>query len=157
LKEEEDNMEPRIIERAAFTVIGLQLRSKNAENEIPRLWATLDARCGEIKNRVPDRVAYGISANVDAESGEFDYIAGFEISSTEDVPEGMVAFEVPGGRYAVCATTLAKIGETFQSAYHSWLPQLGEEPSGGLEFERYDERFDPQDPNSEFDLYLPLA
>jgi AraC family transcriptional regulator len=101
--------------------------------------------------------AYGISANMDPDSGEFDYIAGHEVSSAEKLPEGMVAFEVPGGRYAVFATTLPAIGETFQNAYHKWLPEAGHRLTGGPDFELYDERFDPQDPSSEFDVYIPIA
>jgi AraC family transcriptional regulator len=113
-------------------------------------------RTHEIENMVDDTAAYGISTNMDMQTGEFDYIAGFEVSSAEDVAEGMVAFQVPGGKYAVFATTLPKIGETFQNAYYTWLPEAGYKPTGGPEFELYDERWDAQDPNSEFDLYIPI-
>ena len=61
-----------------------------------------------------------------------------------------------GKTRAVFTTTLPQIGETFRNAYHTWLPQAGHQPTGGPEFERYDERFDPQDPGSEFDLYIPI-
>jgi AraC family transcriptional regulator len=146
----------KIVERGAFTVVGLKYRGKNENNEIPQLWRVLGPRTGEIENLADDTAAYGISANMDKESGEFDYIAGFEVSSTEGLPEGMVAFEVPGDRYAVFATTLPKIGETFHNAYETWLPQAGHQLTGGPEFELYDEQFDPQDPDSEFDLYIPI-
>jgi AraC family transcriptional regulator len=149
-------MEPRIVERGAFTVVGLKYRGKAEENKIPQLWQDLMPRAGEIEHLADDTAAYGISANMDMESGAFDYIAGFEVSSAETVPAGMVHFEVPGGRYAVFSTTLPKIGEIFQSAYHVWLPAAGCEPAGSPEFELYDEQFDPQDPNSEFDLYIPI-
>lgn len=149
-------METKIVVRGAFTVVGLKYRGKNEHNEIPQLWQALGPRTGEIEHLADDTAAYGISANMDMASGEFDYIAGFEVSSAEDVPEGMVAFEVPGGRYAVFRTTLPQIGETFQNAYHTWLPQAGLQPTGGPEFELYDEQFDPQDPTLEFDLYIPI-
>ncbi|MGC9335119.1 MAG: GyrI-like domain-containing protein [Anaerolineae bacterium] len=149
-------MEIKIIERSAFTVVGLKYRGKNEMGEIPQLWGTMGPRTGEIQNLVDDTAAYGISTNMDMETGEFDYIAGFEVSNAEDVPEGMVAFEVPGGRYAVFSTTLPRVGETFHNAYHTWLPQAGHQPSGGPEFELYDQRFDPQNPDSEFDLYVPI-
>jgi AraC family transcriptional regulator len=149
-------MEPVIVERAAFTVVGLKYRGKNENNEIPQLWAAFHPRIGEIKNMVTDRVAYGISANVDESTGEFDYIAGFEVSNAKDIAAGMVSFEVPGGRYAVFATTLPKIGETFDNAYHTWLPEAGYQPTADPEFELYDEHFTIEDPNSEFDLYIPV-
>jgi AraC family transcriptional regulator len=146
----------KIVERPGFTVVGLKYRGKNEEGEIPQLWQTLGPRTGEIETMVDDTAAYGISADIDMETGEFDYLAGYEVSSAEEVPEGMVAFEVPGGKYAVFSTTLPKIGETFDQAYHTWLPQAGFQPRGGPEFELYDEAFDPQDPDSEFDLYIPI-
>jgi predicted transcriptional regulator YdeE len=149
-------MEIKVVERPAFTIVGLKYRGQAGSNAIPQLWQALGPRTGEIEGIADDTAAYGISANADMESGEFDYIAGFSVTSTEHVPEGMVAFEVPGGRYAVFATTLPQIGETFQNAYHTWLPQAGHQPTGGPEFELYDERFDPQDPDSEFDLYIPI-
>ena len=146
----------KIVERGAFTVVGLKYRGKNENNEIPQLWRVLGLRTGEIENLADNTAAYGISANMDKESSEFDYIAGFEVSSTEGLPEGMVAFEVPGGRYAVFTTTLPKIGETFHNAYDTWLPQAGHRLTSGPEFELYDDQFDPQDPDSEFDLYIPI-
>jgi predicted transcriptional regulator YdeE/nitroreductase len=149
-------MEPKIVERGAFTVVGLKYRGKNENNEIPQLWQALGPRVYAIKNMVGDHVAYGISANMDRETGEFDYIAGFGVTSAEDVPEGMIAFEIPSAWYAIFSTTLPKIGETFQKAYQTWLPQAGCEPTGGPELEVYDERFNVQDPTSEFDLYVPI-
>jgi AraC family transcriptional regulator len=150
-------MEIRIVERGAFAIVGLKYRGKNEHNEIPQLWQALGPRTGEITHLADDTAAYGINANMDMETGEWDYVAGFEVSSAEDVPQGMVAFEVPAAKYAVFATTLPHVGETFQNAYHVWLPQAGYQHSGGPEFELYDERFEVQDPTSEFDLYIPVS
>jgi AraC family transcriptional regulator len=149
-------MEPKIVERSAFTVVGMHYRGKNENNEIPQLWQAFGPRVPEIKNIAHEHVAYGISANMDESTGAFDYVAGFEVSSAQDLGEGMVRFEVPGGKYAVFATTLPGLGETFQYAYRTWLPQSGYQPTGGPDFEVYDEQFDPQDPNSVFDVYIPI-
>ena len=149
-------MEPKSVHKDGFTVIGLKYHGKNENNEVPQLWGAFGARRDEIKNVVNGYVAYGISANMDAETGEFDYVAGFEVSNTENVPEGMVCFEVPGGRYAVFTTTLPKVGETFQYAYRTWLPQSDYQPAGSPDFELYGEYFDPRDPKSEFSVYIPI-
>jgi AraC family transcriptional regulator len=149
-------MEIKIVERSAFTAVGLKYRGKAGDKEIPQLWQALMPRAAEIENVAEAAPALGICANTDMETGEFDYVAGFEVSDAGDVPEGMVAFAVPDARYAVFLTTLPRIGETFQNAYQSWLPQAGYQPTGGPEFELYDEQFDPQDPNSEFYLYIPI-
>ena len=150
-------MEPKIVERGGFTIIGMKYRGKNENSEIPRMWEILNPRACEIKDRVDDRVAYGISANMDESTGTFDYIAGFEVSHAEEIPEEMVRFEIPGGKYAVFRTTLPQLGETFMYAYRTWVPQSGYQLTGRPDFEVYDKAFDPHDPNSEFDVYVPIT
>jgi AraC family transcriptional regulator len=148
-------MEPKIVHKDGFTVIGLKYHGKNENGEVPQLWGVLGPRSDEVANVVKGNVAYGISANMD-ETGDFDYVAGYEVSGTENVPEDMVCFEVPSGKYAVFTTTLPKIGETFQYAYHTWLPQSDYQPAGGPDFELYGEHFDPRDPKSDFEVYISI-
>jgi AraC family transcriptional regulator len=149
-------MEPKIVEREAFTVVGMRYRGKNENNEIPQMWGVFGPRMQEIEDVANRSVCYGISDNVDASTGEFDYIAGLEVSGGKEVPEGMVSWEVPAGRYAVFPTTLPKIGETFQHAYHEWMPASEFEHRPGPDFEQYDQSFDNDDPDSQFDLFIPL-
>jgi AraC family transcriptional regulator len=149
-------MQPRIVDHPAFTVVGLKVHGKNENNEIPRMWEALNPRVGEIKHRVDNDVAYGISTNLDEQSGAFDYIAGFAVGRTEEIPDGMVHFQVPGGKYAVFRTSLPRLGETFLYAYRTWVPRSGYELAGGPDFELYDEEFDPNEPDSEFDVYVPI-
>lgn len=149
-------MEPRIVDHAPFSVVGMKVRSKAGSSEIPQMWEALNPRVHEIQDRVGDDVAYGISTNMDEQTGEFDYIAGFEVSSVPKIPEGMIRFEVPGGKYAVFRTSLPRLGDTFLHAYRTWVPQSGYQLTGGPDFEVYGEEFDPQDPASEFDVYVPI-
>ena len=149
-------MEPKIVTRERFTVVGMHYRGKNEHNEIPQLWGVFGPRMSEVKDVANPSVCYGISDNMDPTTGEFDYIAGLEVRMAEEVPEGMVRWEVPAGRYTVLTTTLPKIGETFQHAYHEWLPGSDYEHRPGPDFEVYDDSFDSQDPSSQFDVYIPI-
>jgi AraC family transcriptional regulator len=149
-------MEPRIVDHPAFTVVGMKVRGKNENNEIPQMWEALNPRMHEIQDMLGDDVAYGISANMDEQTGEFDYIAGFEVGRIQEIPAGMVRFDVPGGKYAVFRTTLPRLGETFLHAYRTWAPQSGYQLTGGPDFELYGEEFDPHDPDSEFEVYVPV-
>jgi AraC family transcriptional regulator len=149
-------MEINVVERSAFTVAGLKYTGKNEHNEIPQLWQELGPRFGEIKNMVVRPAAYGVSANMDMETGVFDYYAGFEVSSSEGLPQGMVAFEVPDGKYAVFTTTLPQIHETYQKIFGTWLPEAGLQATGAPDFELYDEMFNAQDPSSMLYLYIPI-
>lgn len=149
-------MEPKIVSTPAFTIVGAKYRGKNENNEIKQMWEEFYPRMGEIQRIVNPDVCYGACANTDEQTHEFDYVAGFEVESAPDIPEGMASLEVPAATYAVFSTTLPGIGATFDYAYHTWLPQSGYQPAGGPEFELYGEEFDPRDPASTFDIYIPV-
>lgn len=149
-------MKPKIVEREGFAVVGMRYHGKNENNEIPQMWGAFGPRMKEIKYVANPSVCYGISDNMDPATGKFDYIAGLEVSRAEDLPEGIVRWKIPGGRYAVFTTTLPKVGETFMYAYKTWMAESGCEATGGPDFELYDEDFDPQDPNSQFEVYIPI-
>jgi AraC family transcriptional regulator len=149
-------VEPKIVNRGAFTIVGMKYHGKNENNEIPQLWGEFGPRMGEIKQVANLHVAYGVCDNFDMSSGEFDYIAGFEVGSTAEIPESMVSLDIPAGKYAVFTCTLPTLGETYQYAYHTWLPQSGYQRAPGPEFELYDESFDLKDPSSKMDVYIPI-
>lgn len=149
-------MEPKIVSKPAFTVVGVKYSGKNENNEIKQMWDTFDARVLEIQHKVDAYTALGVCANMDEETGEFDYIAGFKVEDATVIPAGMVSMEIPEATYAVFATTLPAIGETFDNAHQKWIPQSGYQPTGGTELEVYDEEFDPQDPTSTFEIYIPV-
>ena len=149
-------MEPQIVSKPAFIVVGLNVRSKNENNEAAQVWEALMPRSGEIKGMVNPQVGYGVCGNYDQASGEFDYLAGMEVSSAVDIPDGMVEWDIPASKYAVFACTLPTIGQAYDHAYKIWLPASGYQHADGPEFELYDESFDPQDPSSVLYIYIPI-
>ncbi|MFQ5595889.1 MAG: WYL domain-containing protein, partial [Anaerolineae bacterium] len=155
-KKEESRMESKIVSRPAFTVAGMKYRGKPLSDEIPELWGAFMQRMGELKHVVNPTTAYGVCDNFDESTGEFDYIAAYEVDSGADVPEGMVSVDLPAQTYAVFTCTLPTIGDTFQSIYQEWLPQSGYQRAPGPEFELYDEHFDPNNPVSELYVYIPV-
>ena len=148
-------MEAKIVTIPAFTVAGMLYRGKNENREIPQLWQKFGPRMQEIKHAVKEPIAYGVMDNFDAESGEFDYMAALKVSSAEDIPEGMASWEIPESKYAVASCTLPTIHEIFKALY-DWIPASGYERAPGPELEWYDERFDPEQPHSELDIYIPI-
>ncbi len=150
-------MEPRIVSKPAFTVVGVKYRGRNENDEIPQLWHDFGPMMGEIQHKVDEHACYGVCANVDHETHEFDYFAAFEVDSTADIPAGMVSFEVPAATYAAFRTTLPDVGKTFDHAYQAWLPQSGYMSTGGPDLELYDEAFNPGDPHSTFEVFIPIT
>lgn len=149
-------MEPRIISRPAFTVVGMHYRGKNEYGEIPQMWRQFGPRIGEIKHQVKHGVAYGVMGNYDHSMGEFDYVAGVEVDSVADIPEGMVSWEIPEQTYAVFSFPFAALREAYQYAYKTWLPVSDYQYADGPEFEFYPEEFNPDDENSKMALYVPI-
>lgn len=149
-------MEAKIVKREAFAVVGLMHSGKNESNEIPQMWEALGPRLSEIPHvAVPD-VAYGVCDNFDEGSGTFDYLAGIQVKRASDLPEGMASWHVPGATYAVFTCTLPTLGETHARIHSGWLPDSGYRRVPGPEFELYDGNFDPRDPDSRMDIYIPV-
>ena len=149
-------MEPRIVTKATFTVIGLKYHGKNAEGEISELWPRFLQRVGEIEHLIKPEIAYGVCGPME-EDGSFDYVAGFEVESAADIPAGMVKWAVPEQTYVVFPCTLEKIGETYSFISQSWLPDSDYEWGDGPDFELYDETFSPDDEGSgKLYIYVPV-
>jgi predicted transcriptional regulator YdeE len=154
-RKEKKEMEPKIVTRPAFTVVGMLYHGKNENNEITQMWREFGPRMREIQHAVNPDVCYGVCSGPE-EDDEFDYIAGFEVHSTRDIPEGMVSWEVPEQKCAVFPCTLPTIHQAYQHAFETWLPQSGYQRTHGPDFELYDENFDPQVKDSELSLYIPI-
>ena len=151
--QEKSKMEPKIVSKAAFTAVGMVYYGKNENNEIAGLWREFNPRMPEIQHVVD--AAFGLCAPAD-ESGAFKYMASFAVSDTSQIPEGMQIWEVPAQKYVVFPTTLDKVGETYKYAFETWIPGSGYEYTQGLDFEYYDENFDPEVEGSQFEIYVPI-
>jgi len=149
-------MQHKIINLPTFTMVGKLYRGTNENNEIALMWREYGPHMQQVKNVVDPHVSYGVMDNFDATTREFDYIAAQQVSQVEDLPQGVVSWQIPQQTYAVFSTTLPSLREVFDKIYHEWLPNSGYERAPGPEFERYDERFDPSEIHSELDLFIPV-
>ena len=117
-------MEPRVLDRDSFLVIGTATRVTR-ENETgdyyTSIWRAFEQRRGEVEPHSVDRAFYGISFS-GAEEGAFEYIAGMSVKALPIIPSGLVAREVPAARYAVFPCPLTEIGETYRYIFREWLP-----------------------------------
>ena len=148
-------MEPQIVDKPAFIVVGMKYRGKNEHDEIQQLWGQFVARIGEIQHRDPGGPTYGVMSDFDEATGEFDYVAALPVHSADDLPAGMVSVELPAARYAVFDCTLPALSATYKQI-HRWLPQSEFEHAGTPEYEYYGPDFNPQDDNSLMSVYIPV-
>jgi AraC family transcriptional regulator len=125
---------------------------KNEGGEIPMVWNKLNPRHGEIHHKTG--LAYGVCGDMD-DDGRFHYLAGFEVSDAEDLPEGMEKWSVPEQQYAVFPCSLKTIHETYQYIFETWLPQSGYTKADGPDFEFYGEAFD-METGEGMAIYMPV-
>jgi AraC family transcriptional regulator len=149
-------MQPQFITKPAFTVVGLRIQTKPMTPEIPHLWDQFGPRIDEIQDSAEPGVSYGLMDNFDQEKGEMVYMAGCPVTHVDKLPTGMSRWDVPANTYAVFECTLPTIGETFGYIYGTWLPTAGYQQAAGPYFERYGETFDPTDPTSKLEIYIPV-
>ncbi len=147
--------------KPAFTVVGVKIRhngndpSDVSKKQIPGLWHTFIPRMDEIKHKATPPTSYGLMDNFDRTAGEFDYTAAFEVTSTDDIPDGMFHKSVPEGYYAVFTSTLGTLGPSFHAIYKQWLPNADYVRAEGPEFELYPPDFAGRDDSPVY-IYIPV-
>ena len=135
------SMDYKITEKEAFTVIGVcrSFLYKDAETEIPKLWAAhYKAGGGEV-------VCGMFGINIDEAMGgkEFEYLIADEYDGKSVVPEGFVTKTIPAFTWAVfpCVGSMPKaMHETNQKIFSEWLPNCKDyEFAAGYNIEMYED------------------
>lgn len=147
-------MEPRIIYKPAFTIVGLYQDGKSAEYKTDRLWEELGARFAEIPHVDPD-VGFGV--HIQPMDGH-RYLVGFAVGGSGPVPEGMAEYQLDEHAYAVFTHRgrLDRLAETVQAAFKEWLPTSGYCSDGNFYLEYYDDHFAPESDDSTMFLFIPI-
>lgn len=143
------NQKPEFRDRATFRIVGIERHTENGIPAIREAWTEFAKRSSEIKHAVSD-AAYGIedySRNFDMNNGGFPkyyYMAGLEVDSLDEIPEGMTGKEIPAAHYAVFSYSgsLDSLHDFFGYIYADWMPHSGYsmDLKLSLDFEYYPER-----------------
>jgi len=155
-------MEPKIIKKEDFTIVGLRYFGKNEHNEIPELWNQFNKRMEEMGGLEHEtgEAAVGLCITPDDEplEGAFEYVAGALVDEVEEVPEDFVVRHVPEQTYAVFEHKgdMPSLSKTYEYIYETWLPQSGYQISSRMDFEYYNEDFKNFAPDSIFYIYIPI-
>ena len=158
-------MEPRIITKSGFTVIGMELKTtiNDGRNfkEIPAFWGEIMQQdmLSKIPNKSNDAVSLGICLDFKQEDGSFSYIIACEVSSTDDIPEEMITKTIPDAEYAVftCKGPLPdSIQNMVKYIHDEWFQKSEYNHAGTAEFELYDERC-TGGVDCEVDIYVPVV
>lgn len=125
--------------------------------EIPSLWCRFVPSIGNVPGQVGKAITYGVSLNAQA-NGEFDYMAGVELSAEAAKPPELDEIQIPARRYAVFthAEAVTSIPATFDKIYCQWIPECGLKIAKAPCFERYTEDFNPQTGRGGIEIWIPL-
>jgi AraC family transcriptional regulator len=148
---------PRFETGRTLLVAGLGERySFETNHGIPLQWQRFMPYIGNIPGQVGN-VTYGVCCNSDG-AGNFEYIAGVEVSNFDELPAELRRVRIPAQRYAVFTHRdhISTMRATVYTIWNKWLPTLGHEVADAPDFERYDARFDPRSGTGEVEIWLPL-
>jgi AraC family transcriptional regulator len=145
-------MEPRIIYKPAFAVVGFAHNGEGGDDEA--LWDQLGARYQEIAHVDPD-VGYGVRSIMD---GNPSYLVGLAVREEGPTPPGMTAVRFQPHTYAVFVHRgrAEALAETVRAALGEWLPKSGYRLAGERYFEYYDDHFDPGSEGSVIFVWVPV-
>jgi AraC family transcriptional regulator len=123
---------------------------------IPALWQRFGPHIGQIAGQV-GITTYGVCCNGDDE-GNFDYVAGVEVSDFSGVPPEFTRVRIAAQRYAVFIhhEHISAIRRTINSIWSGWLPQSGYEVADAPNFERYGAGFDSRTGMGGLEIWIPV-
>lgn len=149
-------MEPRIIYKPAFTVVGFAQAVDGGGGDHESLWEQLAARFREIPFANPD-VGYGVHITRER---THSYLVGLGVTQAGGpVPAGMSHFAMGPQTHAVFAHSGWMVGlpQTVTAIYDTWLPKVGYRPAEDYYFEFYDDHFQPNSALSTIFIWVPVV
>ena len=154
-----DHLEPPRFETGpALLVAGIGERINHENNGacIPNQWHRFHQTIDHVPGRI-GKVSYGVCCNGD-DAGNFDYIAGVEVSDFSDLPREFSRVRIAAQRYAVFshADHVSTIRRTVNTIWNHWLPASHLKVADAPNFERYGAAFDPLTGNGGFEIWVPV-
>ena len=162
----EADMNPRAVQQDGFTVVGIAVRTSNAEQMTParpigKQWERLfkEGVLAAIPNKADGNIVALYTEYASDKDGEYTYVLGARVTKAESVPAGMVAKNVPAGRYAVFTSERGPVQkvvvEMWQRVWATPKNELGGDRAYKADYEVYDQR--AQNPaDSVVDLYIGI-
>lgn len=158
------SMEPEIKARPRFAIVGISRnfdpRVPNARSQLLTVYPELQARLGDIGNRVGEhRFQFVDAFPNDPPERIFNFSACVEVADLDHIPEGMAGRFIDEQQYAVFTHSGpgSEIHRTVEYALGSWLPKSGFKwAEGATSFELYDQRY-TGGPDSLCELWMPVS
>ncbi len=131
-------MEPRFVDREAFTVMGVMIHSAPDKVDFGAFWEKEFMPHHKVLRALSlDGCYYGVWFADEGDDIPF-YLAGMAVPDDAAVPKGLLIRRLLAEHYAVFDCTMEAIGATYAYAYNTWMPASPYEmPQGTSDFEFY--------------------
>jgi AraC family transcriptional regulator len=137
--------------------------SLDTHQNIPALWQRLQPHLGNVPGQVfaggggKGGRTFGVCYNMD-DDGNFDYLAGVEVSGFSDLTAEFARLRIAAQRYAIFThrehvSTIHNVGMTI---WTKWLPESGYEAVDAPFLECYGEEFDGRTGMGGYQIWIPL-
>ncbi|HEY2494049.1 MAG TPA: effector binding domain-containing protein [Paenibacillus sp.] len=157
-------MEAKVITLPLFHVVGYRIESNIKEFESglgKNIYHSLIERKDEIQNRKNENVIlmqiYPIRSDFNPQVDNFTNILCYEVSKQGDVPVNMISHAVTESKYVTYTHKglESELSRSYDYVYGQWFRETGNEPKD-YDFEIWDERYKPESPDNEIDLFVAL-
>ena len=168
-------MQPKIIEREAFKVVGYEfkttLKNKSYTRDVPAFWEERGLGNGECETKLyatltpPKHGEYCLCIKPDMKSDEFSHLLAVGVEDFSKAEKDMYQLEVPAATYAVFTTPpvneedfVNSIQGTRKYILEEWFPSSGYEiDETKIDFEYYDERCHTWENNKiVMEIFIPI-
>jgi len=164
LKGDQD-MDYRIEDKGAFTVVGRTLRTSCQDNQqtrdISQFWGELtrDGTVERLEAIGPEGRTLGVCLDMQPGQGEMTYMVAAESSGSDELPDGWTSRTIAASSWAIFPVVgpipgaiTSAIGRIFQE----WFPATGYEHAGGPEIEAYTAG-DPTADDYRSEVWIPVV
>lgn len=153
---------PRIEKLEDKKLIGMQLTMSLVENKTQKLWQNFMLRRKEILNAVTsDLISLQVYDsnyfNDFNPNHEFEKWATVEVANFDTVPNGMEAFNLTNGLYAIFDYKgLNTDHQIFKYIFNTWIPNSEYKIDHRPHFEVLGSKYQNNDPLSEEEIWIPI-
>jgi len=154
--------EPRIEQLSPKNLVGKHLHMSLANNRTAELWQSFMVDRKNIRNTIGTDL-YSLQVyepTLDFKEfnlhTEFEKYALIEVSDFNHIPEGMEAFTLEAGLYAVFIHRGLNFQPTFQQIFYEWLPASDFVLDARPHFELLGEKYKNHSPDSEEEVWVPV-
>ena len=157
-------MEAKFLTLPLFHVVGFAVEASVEAFEAglgKEIYQSLVDRKDEIHNKKNENVTlmqiYPMDPDFNPQVDRFTHLICYEVNELGEVPQHMISHTVTESKYVAFTHKglESELSRTYEYLYRQWIPDSGNEPKD-YDFEIWDERYHPESPDNEIDVYVAL-